>query len=198
MNDNTNTTPRNGATNRTSTGNHSSDQPLPNDTLNRTNERPCTQKLTIPTLEQQDHTNANMWWRMFVQYIKMTKDLDLSKMTNKKEILPQYRDQLETEIKDIFLWAIGQNAITEMTKTVKEREPSSLPLYKLYTFIRLHFTLERNVQHSRADFFDLKREDGESAADVWKRIPEVEKSCEFETISAAELLAINFLSVIGK
>ena len=198
MDDNTNTTPRNGATNRTSAGNQSSDQPLPNDTLNRTNERTCTQKLTIPTLEKQDHTNANMWWRKFVQYIKMTKDLDLSKMTNNKEILPQYRDQLETEIKDIFLWAIGQNAITEMTKTVREREPSSLPLHKLYTLFRLHFTPGRNVQHSRADFFDLKREDGESAADVWKRILEVEKNCEFETITAAELLASKFLSVIGK
>ena len=198
MNDSTNTTPRNGATNRTSAGNHSSDQPLPNDTLNRTNERTCTQKLTIPTLEKQDHTNTNMWWRKFVQYIKMTKDLDLSKMTNNKDILPQYRDQLETEIKDIFLWAIGQNAITEMTKTVREREPSSLPIYKLYTLFRLHFTPERNVQHSRADFFDLKREDGVSAADVWKRILEVEKNCEFETITAAELLASKFLSVIRK
>ena len=117
----------------------------------------------------------------------MTKDLDLSKMTNNKEILPQYRDQLEAEIKDIFLWAIEQNAITEMTKTVREREPSSLPLYKLYTVFRLHFTPDRNVQRSRADFFDLKREDGESAADVWKRILEVEKNCEFETKTAAEL-----------
>ena len=42
-------------------------------------------------------------------------------MTNSKEILPQYRDQLEAAIKDIFLWAIGQNAITEMTKTFRER-----------------------------------------------------------------------------
>ena len=90
-------------------------------------------------------------------------------MTNNKEKLPQYREQLETEIKDIFLWAIG-----------------------------LHFTPERNVQHSRADFFDLKRKDGESAVDVWKRILEVEKYCEFETITAAELLASKFLSVIGK
>ena len=95
-----------------------------------------------------------------------------------------------------FLWAIGQNALTEMTKTVREREPSSLPLYKLYTLFRLHFTPERNVQHSRADFF--KREEGECAADVWKRILEVEKNCEFETITAAELLASKFLSVIGK
>ena len=119
-------------------------------------------------------------------------------MTNNKEILTQYRDQLETEIKDIFIWAIGQNAITEMTKAIREREPSPLPLYKLYTLFRLHFTPERNVQHSRADLFDLKREDGETAADVWKRILEIKKKCEFETITAAELLASKFLSVIGK
>ena len=85
-----------------------------------------------------------------------------------------------------------------MTKTVREREPSSLSLYKLYTLFRLHFTPERNVHHSRADFFDLKREDGETAADVWKRILDVEKNCEFETITAAELLASKFLSLIGK
>ena len=78
-------------------------------------ERTCTQELTIPTLEKQDYTSANMW-RKFVQYIKMTKEIDLSTMTNNKEILPQFRDQLELEIKDIFLWAIGQTAITEMTK----------------------------------------------------------------------------------
>ena len=119
-------------------------------------------------------------------------------MTNNKEILPKNRDQLEMKIKDIVLWSTGQNAITEMTKAVREREPTSLPLYKLYTLFRLHFTPERNVQHSRDDFFDLKREDEESAADVWKRILEVEKNCESETISAARLLASKFLSVIGK
>ena len=166
--------------------------------MNRTAERTCTQKLTIPTLEKQDYTSANMCWRKFVQYIKTTKEIDLSTMTNNKEILPQFRDQLELGIKNILLWAIGQTAITEMTKTVQEREPSSLPLYKLYTLFRLHFTPERNVQHSRANFFDLKRGNGESAAEVWKRIPEVEKNCEFEAITAAELLASKFLSLIGK
>ena len=140
-----------------------------------------------------------MWWRKFAQYIKMTKDLDLSTVTNSKEILPQYRNQLEAEIKDIFLWAIGQNAITEMTKTVREREPRSLPLHKLYSlFRRLHFTPERNGHHSRADFFELKREEGDSAAGVWKRILAIERNYEFETITAAELLASKFLSVIGK
>ena len=61
-----------------------------------------------------------------------------------------------------FLWPIGQNALPEMNNTVREREPSSLPLHKLYTLFRLQYTPERNVQHNRAEFFDLKRKSGES------------------------------------
>ena len=98
MDDNTVNTAINGASNRTSTESHLNDQPLPNDTLNRTSERTCTQTLTIPTVEKQDYPNANMLWRKFVQYIKMTKDLDLSKMTNNKEILPQYREWIGHKI----------------------------------------------------------------------------------------------------
>ena len=79
-------------------------------------------------------------------------------MTNSKKVLPQFCEQLELEVKDTFLWAIGQSALLEMTKTVREREPSALPLYKMYTLFRLQFTPERNVQHIQADFFDLKRE----------------------------------------
>ena len=51
----------------------------------------------------------------------MTREIDSSWITNSKEILLQYRDQLEEEIKDVFIWAIGQSAITEMTKTVREK-----------------------------------------------------------------------------
>ena len=181
----------------------SSSQLIPNETTTRAGERTCTQKLTIPSLEKHDSSSANLWWRKFVQYIKMTKDIDLSQMVNPKEILTQFRDQLELEIKDMFLWVIGQRALSEMTKTVREREPSTLLLHRLlvcivYSLFRLHFTPERNVQHSRADFFDLKKESNETAADVWKRILEVEKNCEFETITAADFLASKFLSLIGK
>ena len=46
----------------------------------------------------------------------------------------------------------------------------------------------------------MKRKPGESAAETWKRILEIEKNSEkkFEQITAAELLASNCLSVIGK
>ena len=150
----------------------SSSQLIPNETTTRAGERTCTQKLTIPSLEKHDSSSANLWWRKFFQYIKMTKDIGLSQMVNPKEILPQFRDQLELEIKDTFLWAIGQSALSEMTKTVREREPCTLPLHRLHSLFRLHFTPERNVQHSRADFFDLKRESAKrpqtSGREYWR------------------------------
>ena len=92
-------------------------------------------------------------------------------------------------------WTVS---INRNDKTVREREPTSLPLYRLYALFRLHFVPERNKHHSRADFFNLKREPGEPAAETWKRILEIEKNCEFEEITAAEILASKFLSVIGK
>ena len=47
----------------------------------------------------------------------MTQDIDLTNMTTDKEIIPEFREELEVKIKDIFIWALGEAAVTEMTKT---------------------------------------------------------------------------------
>ena len=85
-----------------------------------------------------------------------------------------------------------------MTKTVRERKASSPQLYKLYTLFRLHYTQEKTYNTAELIFFYLKRENGELAADVWERILEVEKNCEFEHVTVVELLASKLLSLIGK
>ena len=61
--------------------------------------------------------------------------MELSTMTNNKEILLEYRDHLEPEMKDIFLWAIGQNAVTESNKTVRDRERESRARYRYTNYI---------------------------------------------------------------
>ena len=94
-------------------------------------ERTCTQELSIPILEKYDATSVKLWWRKFVHYVKMTKEIDISEMVTSREIIEEYRDQLEEDIKDIFIWAVGQTAFTEMTKTVREKEPKNLPLHRL-------------------------------------------------------------------
>ena len=131
MDDTNNTSPQNSGYSRRATEQSSSRQLPFNDTTPRVGERTCTQKLTIPSLEKFDTSSANLCSRKFVQYIKMTKEIDISTIVKSREILPHFRDRLETEIRDKFLWAIGQNSITEMTKMVREREPTSLPMYKL-------------------------------------------------------------------
>ena len=157
MDDSNNTSPQTGGQQNRTTDQSTSSRSTPNETTMRAGDWTCTQKLSIPSLKKHDSYSANLWWWKFVQYMKMTKDIDLSIMTNSKEVMPQFRDQLELVMKDTFLWANGQSALTEMTKTVREGKPSALPLYKLYNLFRLHFTAERKVQHSRADYFDLIR-----------------------------------------
>ena len=96
-------------------------------------------------------------------------------MTNEKKILPEYRDELEIKIKDIFIWALGEAAVTEMTKTVRDSDPNKMNINQLYALFRLHFIPKRNKFHSRADFFGITREPNETAGNVWTRILDREK-----------------------
>ena len=123
----------------------------------------------------------------------MTQDIDLNNITTDKEILPQFRD----ELKDIFIWALGEAAVTEMTKTVRDNDPNMMNINQLYALFRLHFIRERNKFQSRADFFGITREPNETAEDVWTRILQTEKNCEFAKVTPAELIASKFSSLIG-
>ena len=52
-------------------------------------ERTCTQKLSIPILEKYDATGVKLWWRKFVQYVKMTKEIDISEKVTSREIIEE-------------------------------------------------------------------------------------------------------------
>ena len=85
-----------------------------------------------------------------------------------------------------------------MTRTVRDNDPHRMDINQLYSLFRLHFISDRNKFHNREDFFEITREKHETAEDVWARILKVEKNCEFENVTPAELIASEFLSVIGK
>ena len=65
------------------------------------------QKITLPTFEKRGIQEAKLWWRRFTQNMKMTQNIELKEMTTDREILPDYRDDLEHRIKDLFIWAIA-------------------------------------------------------------------------------------------
>ena len=114
---------------------------------------------------------------------------------NGQKIIEDYRE-LEIKIKDIFIWALGEEAVTEMTKTVRDNDPNKMNINQLYSLFRLHFIPERNKFHSRADFFEIVREPSETG--VWTRILQTEKNCEIDNVTPAELIASKFLSLIGR
>ena len=91
-----------------------------------------------------------------MQYVKVTQRNDLNMMRTDKEIIEEYREELEIKIKDIFIWALGEEAVTEMTKTVKDNyqmnENYKMNINQLYSLFRLQFKQKRNKFHNRAVF----------------------------------------------
>ena len=128
----------------------------------------------------------------------MTQNIDLNEMTTDREILQNHREDLEHRIKDLFISALGESAITEMTRTVRDNDPNRMDIYQLNSLLQIHSIPERNKFHSTADFSGITREKHETAEDVWTRILQVEKNCEFENVTPAELIASTFLSVIDR
>ena len=61
------------------------------------------QKITLPIFEKKAIQEAKLWWRRITQYVKMTQKIDLNTMTTDKEILEEYREELEKKIKDTFI-----------------------------------------------------------------------------------------------
>ena len=97
------------------------------------------QKTTLPTFEKRGIQKAKLWWGRFTQYIKMTQNIDLNTMTTGLEILENYRDDLEHRIKDLFIWALGESAITGMTRTVRDNDQNRMDINQLITIpVTLH------------------------------------------------------------
>ena len=72
----------------------------------------------LPTFEKRGNQETKLWWRRFTKYIQMTQNIDLNIMTTDREILERYRAELKERIKDLFIRALGESAITDMTRTV--------------------------------------------------------------------------------
>ena len=79
----------------------------------------------------------------------MTQNIDLNIMTTDIEILDQYRDELEQRIKDLFIWALGESAITEMTRTVRDNDPNRMDINQVYSLFRLHFIPKQKISKPR-------------------------------------------------
>ena len=56
------------------------------------------QKITLPMFERKTIQEAKLWWRRFIQDVKMTHKIDSNRMTTDREIIEEHREELEIKI----------------------------------------------------------------------------------------------------
>ena len=68
-------------------------------------------------------------------------------MTTDKEIIEEYRQELQIKI-DIFIWTLGEKAVTEMTKTVREWPEQNKHQPAILTIPPSFYTRKKQVSQS--------------------------------------------------
>ena len=84
-----------------------------------------------------------------------------------------------------------------MTQTEYKTEPDNKAIEDL---IRIFFEkfLPKNTYHNREDIFWTKQTKRETPEHFWRRLVGIEKECNFESVTAEELLTSNFLEADHK
>ena len=62
----------------------------------------------------------------------MKQKIDQNMMTTDKEIIEQNRDELEIKMKGTLIWDLGEEAVTEVAKTVRDNNPNKMNINQLY------------------------------------------------------------------
>ena len=102
----------------------------------------------------------------------------------------------ENQIQDEFVWGIGPEALYQMTRAEYKTEPDKIAIKELIRLFNEYFLPKRNTYHNRGEFFWTKQTEAETPEDFWRRLIEIEKECNFESITAEELLISKFMTAI--
>ena len=77
------------------------------------------------------------------------------------------------------------------------RKLKYIKIQELMKLFKKAFMTARNVFHSRAQFFNVKQEDGETLDDYWKRVVDIERKREFNRITPEEIITYKFAVTIN-
>ena len=76
-------------------------------------------------------------------------------------------------------------------------ELKDVNLPDLLTLFKEFFLPVRNVFHSRAQFLNMKQdENNETLDEYWKRLLDIERNCDFNSITAEEIISYKFAATI--
>ena len=163
-----------------------------------TSKRAERSKYKIPILSDRDtdltKINPKIWWEQISEYIQLTYNRNLDEIIDKGiESMDQHTAY---HIKGDVIWALSPKAKHEIMRGQWGRELKDVNLPELLTLFKKIFLPVRNVFHSRAQFFNMKQDDNETLDEYWKRLVDIERKCDFNNITAEEIITNKFAATI--
>ena len=136
------------------------------------------------------------WLERFRQYTKRKYKMDIAELIRGEEMTQNEWATKENQIQDNFIWGIGPEALYQMTRAEYKTDPDKIAIKDLIRLFNEYFLPKRNTYHNRGEFFWTKQTEAETPEDFWRRLIEIEKECNFESITAEELLISKFMTAI--
>ena len=137
------------------------------------------------------------WLERFRQFTKREHKIDITPLVKGDDITEAgWTTETETQIQEDFIWGVGPEALYQITRAEYKTEPDSIKIKDLIRLYTEHNLPKRNTYHNRGDFFWAKQSENETPEEFWRRLIELEKECNFGTISAEELLISKYMTAI--
>ena len=90
---------------------------------------------------------------------------------------------------------MGPEAIYQIIRAEYKTDPDSINIKDLIRLFLEYYLPNRNTYHNRRDFW-AKQTEEETPEEFWRRLIEIEKECNFNTITAEELLIFKNMTAI--
>ena len=159
------------------------------------------EKNIVPNLEAKA-TDGNpvftprKWLERFRQFCKREHKIDIAPLLKGEDITDTGWTGKEQLIQEDFLWGVRPEALYQITRAEKKTEPDSIKVKDLILLFTEFYMPKRNTYHNRGDFFWAKQTEEETPEEFWRQLIEIEKECNFNTISAEELLISKYITAI--
>ena len=167
--------------------------------LNQISYYRMAEKNIVPNLEAKA-TDGNpvftprQWLERFRQFCKREHKIDIAPLLKREDVTDTGWTEKDQITQEDFLWGVGPEALYQITMAEYKTEPDSIKVKDLIRLFTEFYMSKRNTYHDRGDFFWAKQTEEETPEEFWRRLIEIEKECNFNTISAEELLISKYMT----
>ena len=132
----------------------------------------------------------------FRQFTKREHKIDITPLLEGEDITDTNWTTKETAVQEDFNWGVRPESLYQITQVEYKTDPDSIKIKDLIRVYIEHCLPKRNTYHNRGDFFWAKQSENETPEELWRRIFDIEKECNFNTISPEELMISKYMTAI--